>query len=795
MDFIKDINKDTLLIIPNILKSKILKYIDTFDRLINIKIFSLDEVKKHIYFDYKEDAVLYLMDKYNYRYEVSKTLIDNMYYIEDKNYLSDKLNQLNRLKKELEEEKLLKKDPLFLMYVLSKDIIVYGYDFIDLFNKKMLSCFDCVTIMDNKTNDREFEVFECNTIFDEVNFVFDRISNMISAGIDINKIKLTNVSDDYSHALETLSRLYNLPLQKPSNGNIFSSKIGSLFLEILNNNDNLSNTIISFQEHVQIDEINGAIYNKIISLCNNYIDLDYSFDSVRQAITYNLKNISVSNSKQENMLEIVPFYDNVFNEDEYVFFLGFNQGNAPVIYKDEDYISDNLKDLVNLTKTNTKNTLCKNSFINKIKGIKNLILSYKLKSISEEFYPSNLIKELNMKVINPNLNTNYSEKYSKITLGKMLDDLIKFDDKDPLLDKYYASTTIPYMNYDNKFTGITKEQLYKKINNKLLLSYSTIDNYYRCSFRYYISNVLKIDKYEETFKTFLGNLFHYVLSKCLNSDFDFDVEWNNYIKDKSLLVNEQFFLIKLKEELILIIEEVKRLHKETGLTSHLLEHKIYIDKSLDISVTFMGIVDKIMYKNVNGLDLISIIDYKTGNPNTNLFNTIYGIDMQLPIYLYLVKYSTLFNNPNFVGFYLQKILHGEITRSSNKTYLEQKRDNLKLNGYSTTDEEYLSRFDPTYEDSTFIKSMKKSSKGFYVYAKIIEDKKIGLLIELVNRKIEEAINDILDAKFDINPKRIGTDLKGCAFCKYKDICYMKEEDVINLKEYNDFSFLGGDDNA
>ena len=363
-----------------------------------------------------------------------------------------------------------------------------------------------------------------------------------------------------------------------------------------------------------------------------------------------------------------------------------------------------------------------------------------------------------MKVVTPSLNTNYSEEYSKITLGKMLDDLIKFDDKDPLLDKYYASVTIPYMTYDNKFTGITKEQLYKKINNKLLLSYSTIDNYYRCGFRYYISNVLKLDKYEETFKTFIGNLFHYVLSKCLDNNFDFDMEWNNYIKDKNLLVNEQFFLIKLKEELLLIIEEVKRLHRETGLTEHLLEHKIYIDKSCDIPVTFMGIVDKIMYKNTSGIDLISIIDYKTGNPNTNLFNTIYGIDMQLPVYLYLVKYSTLFNNPTFVGFYLQKILHGEIARSSNKTYLDQKRDNLRLNGYSTTDEEYLSRFDPTYEDSTFIKSMKKSSKGFYAYAKVIEDEKIRLLIELVNSKIDEAINDILDAKFDINPKRIGTDL-------------------------------------
>jgi len=380
-------------------------------------------------------------------------------------------------------------------------------------------------------------------------------------------------------------------------------------------------------------------------------------------------------------------------------------------------------------------------------------------------------------------------------LGSMLDDLIKYDVKNKNLDKYYNSISIPYMEYDNQFTGITKESLLAKLNNKLLLSYSTIDNYYRCGFRYYISNILKLDKYEETFKTFIGNLFHYILSKCLEGNFCFDMEWDNYIKEKSFSVSESFFLIKLKGELTLIIKEVKRLHNATGLTNNMFEQKIYIDKSRDIPVTFMGIVDKIMYKNISGEDLISIIDYKTGNPNTNLFNTIYGIDMQLPVYLYLVKYSTLFNNPTFVGFYLQKILHGEINRSPSKSYLEQKQDNLKLSGYSNVREDVLSRFDPSYENSEFIRSMRVTSKGFYTYAKVIEDERIKLLIDLVNSKIDNAIDDILSCKFDINPKRVGLDNIGCMFCKYKDLCYMKEENIINLKEYKDFSFLGGDNNA
>ena len=85
--------------------------------------------------------------------------------------------------------------------------------------------------------------------------------------------------------------------------------------------------------------------------------------------------------------------------------------------------------------------------------------------------------------------------------------------------------------------------------------------------------------------------------------------------------------------------------------------------------------------------------------------------------------------------------------------------------------------------------MKVSSNGFYYYSKIISEEEINKLIEITKNNIDNAFNNILDCKFDINPKRIGKTLIGCEFCKYKDICYMKEEDIVNLQEYKDMEFL------
>ena len=110
------------------------------------------------------------------------------------------------------------------------------------------------------------------------------------------------------------------------------------------------------------------------------------------------------------------------------------------------------------------------------------------------------------------------------------------------------------------------------------------------------------------------------------------------------------------------------------------EKEIIIDKSRDIKVEFKGIIDKLLYKVDLDKTVVAIIDYKTGNVDISLKYAKYGLSLQLPIYLYLVSKSKLFNNPSFAGFYLQYILDKDILRDNNKTYLEQYQDKLKLNG-------------------------------------------------------------------------------------------------------------------
>ena len=77
----------------------------------------------------------------------------------------------------------------------------------------------------------------------------------------------------------------------------------------------------------------------------------------------------------------------------------------------------------------------------------------------------------------------------------------------------------------------------------------------------------------------------------------------------------------------------------------------------------------------------------------------------------------------------------------------------------------------------------------------LSDKEMEKIISIVDSKIKESITNIWEGNFSINPKRIGFEKVGCQYCPYQDICYHTEKDVVNLKEYQNLDFLGGEEDA
>ena len=288
--------------------------------------------------------------------------------------------------------------------------------------------------------------------------------------------------------------------------------------------------------------------------------------------------------------------------------------------------------------------------------------------------------------------------------------------------------------------------------------------------------------------TILGSLYHEILSKAFDEKFDFEKEYNLFLEGKVFTAKEEFFLELLKENLKAVINIIKKQDKNSELNSSLYEQTITIDKSRDLEITFMGIIDKIKYVEINNTKYVAVIDYKTGFLHIDLNNLIYGLSMQLPTYLYLLS-NFYGQNIKIAGFYLQKIIHEKLTYQLNKNIEYEQEKLYRLEGYSNDDISILEKFDKTYENSKMIKSLKMSSKGFYQYSKVLTSEEINNIINLVDKNIENAIDVILSRDFAINPKRIDNKNIGCEFCKFREICFYKEEDLVDFPKANYKEFL------
>ena len=777
---INEIREPTLVICSNEDKKYLLKMINT---LVDISFMSLKELTDKLFFTYDEQAIYYVMNKDKCKYDIANTYLKNLVYLGA--YNDDKLVKLAKLKKELITNNLLIFDSNFNNYLKQKKVIIYNPQIVDKWLIKIVDHIKKITdvkIMNLDEHNYSHQVIKFNSLEEEVNYVASSIVDLINQGININNIKLTNIDDEYIKSIKRVFNLYHIPINFDNSNSIYGSIITKCFLDNYDNDLNVPIEIIK-------NNYQSEIVNQIITICNKYAWK--TNEDVKELIIYDLKHTFIKENHFDNAVEIID-YNQIISDNYYVFMLGFNLKSYPIIKKDEDYLNDNELINLGLSPSHEINKLNKNRIIKIIKSIMHLTITYKLESYTNSYLPSNLINEMNMETITINPRYNYSHLANKINLCKYLDNYYKYGVKTPYMDMLFHNYSLNYRNYSNKYSGIKKESLYKVINNNLTLSYSSLQSYNECAFKYYISNILRLNKYEDTFYTFIGSLFHYVLERGIKDNININEEINNYItinKDKlsfTFTKENEFFLKKLSKDLILILETVRNELSYSKLKDISTEVKIIVDKSKDINITIKGFIDKMITLNNGYKTYVVLIDYKTYDASVKMDLLDYGLNIQLPIYVYLVNKQV--SNPEFVGFYVQRILSSDNSYNENITLTETKKKNMKLVGYSNQDENIISMFDETYNDSKIINGLRTKNDGtFYSYSKTLSSEQINDMIKKVDNVLDNNIKDILNTKFNINPKSYNEQNISCQYCTYRDLCYktMADEEVIEIEGDND----------
>ena len=751
MKFLDEIKNNTVIICNDYDKSKILMR----NKLVNIKVINMQEFVSKYYFDYDEEAILYIVNKYNVKYDIALTYIKNLYYIDNQKYDVRKLDFLVSLKNDLDEHNLLKYNELFRKYIDETDVIVYGIR-LGKYELKILKDIKYKYI-EKEFNNYNHIIYHFNTMEEEVEYVAVNICKLIDSGISIKNIKLTNVGSDYYNTITRIFSLFGLKVNIPNNQPLTSFTYVKNFIDLYNEHD--------LEYAIERIDSKDKLYDNVVDVVNKYV----KYHS-KELILYKLEHSGINSYKYDNGIEIIDFLEYDASADEYVFMLGFNDGIIPNSYKDVDYITDNIKNLVSLDTTKEKNISLREDILQSIHNIKNLTITYKLRDTKRSFYPSSMCGYFEVVDGDTDIDVSYSEVYNKIKLTRSIDDYIKYGYRDKNFDLLYSNFNVDYNSFKNEYS------LINRVMDRLTLSYSKMQEYNKCAFRYYISNILKLDVFEENFSTVIGNMVHYAMEKCLsNNDFNTDKYVDEFLGDKKYSNKERFFLEKYKICIKELLDQIILEKEYSSYDSFMCEKKINIDYGNNIE--FKGIIDKILYKEEGDYTYVTLVDYKTGNDDISLKYLKYGLNIQLPIYLYLSNYLNL-RNVLYSGFYLQKL---NITE---KDY--------RLVGYSNSDKFVLSILDNNYENSKIIKGMKTiKDGGFASHTKVLSNDEINEIIDITKKKIEEVIDNIKNNKFDINPKVDGNKNIGCDYCKYRDICFVKNKDKVTIIPEE----FGGDDNG
>ena len=750
MDFLDAIKNETIIICNNYVKNIILN----MHKLLPIKLMTLNEFKEKYYFSYDEEAILFIMNEYHVKYEIAKEYISNLYYIENKHYGISKLDFLNDLKNKLINNDLLIYNDKFKEYAKRVDIIIYD-TYLDNFSFNMFKDLH-YQIIDRKYHNYPHEIFKFKTMEEEVSYVAHEIASLIDKGIDINHIKLTNIDKSYYNTINRIFTLFNLKVNIKNNRPLISYQIVKNFITKYQETSDISLSLEALDK-------DNPIYDELVKVINKYLKYNN-----QELLIYKLENSNITTEEYTNTIEIVDYLEYISNDDDYVFMLGFNEGIIPKYYSDTNYITDNICNIVGLSTTREKNKYLKNKILNNIHDMKNLVISLKDKDTKKTYYESILASNFNIIEKDIDNTISYSSLYDKMSLVNCYDNYFKFGEKTNNFDILNNNYQIKYNSFKHKFTGINDNQ------DKIYLSYSKMNMYNKCNFRYYLANILKLDIYEENFSAYIGKMVHFVMEKCLsNQDYDIDKYVTIFLDDKELTKKEAFFLNKYKNNIKDLLNQVLLEQDYSNFNKYLYEEKIDIDYANDMH--FTGIIDKIKYLEDNNKTYLSLVDYKTGSDDISLSYLDYGINMQLPIYMYLASKLNL-NNIIYTGIYLQKF---NITKND-----------YRLEGYSNSDPEILSIQDNNYENSKIIKGMKTNKDGsFSRYAKVLSNDDFNAIIDKTKEEIGKAFENIKNSKYDINPKVIDNKNIACEFCKFKDICFKTKEDEVKITAHE----FGGED--
>lgn len=781
MRWLDKIPEQSIVIVPSTMKKKVIVEMNQTTQ--NYKIMTFQEVETYLEFTFTKDALYFLSTTCHLSIPIAKMYMEQMKYLPTQKIKQEKLEKVQIYYEVLKQYNKLQFSSYGKTFFEGRSIYIIGFDFFTKLQKHTIEELKQITNVEILTFDEpqasSIDVYEFSHIQEEVESVALELAKKIEEGVPLNHLYLIGVTEEYEPYIERIFKFYQLPIENAQKPSLYHTRIGKEFLKGVQTKSR-EEIVSELQQKYHHTKEEIKLVNLCIDLLNRYGWYEGEIKEVYDYIKEEVKETFVPTTKEQSTISYGTLLHTWYDEEDYVFVIGMNQGSIPIIVKDEAYITDDVSELTYKDSSVIENKNQRMGTKQSILRIPHLYMSYKLATDEGVCYPSALLQELPVQIkhITWDYHHNYGHDYNLLTMASLLDQLKNYNQNHPALPILTSNYgTDSYLSYHHEFTKIPD------LTVNPILSYTSLNSYMECAFKYYVTYLLKLNQYEESFAQKVGNIYHYVLSYWQEDPDRLKQILQEQLNLVSFTVEEQVWWEPLESHLWMMIDVLKDQQLCTDFKQE--EHEKEVVVTLQDQVQVKGFIDKILHFQKDGIHYHALVDYKTGNTDISLKELDYGFGLQLPFYLFLLMHTK--ENPldQVVGFYLQKCLQFKLHTKHQESLKEQIKTSLKLEGYTINEESILSHFDKTYENSEWIKGLQTTKSGFSSYAKLVTKNQI----EEINQKVENHIlrtwEAIHQGDFTINPKVLADKNKSCGYCPFQDLCF---------KTYNDVVYLGGDEN-
>ncbi len=435
-------------------------------------------------------------------------------------------------------------------------------------------------------------------------------------------------------------------------------------------------------------------------------------------------------------------------------------------------------------------------------------------------YPSKIITELNslcpqVKTVGfsdvPTLDLLWSPKAS---FGIYAGRAGSQDDLTSALSDYY-STNKDFASSANAlkravsrgdFRITNPENAQKLFGKNMYLSASQVEKYHLCRFMYFCTYGLRLKERRTAQIDAMeyGSFVHYILEHFLKKytkqqmvtlsddviSFDIESLMNQY-------ANEHFggtqdkterFLYLYSRVALYVHKLVKHLIEELSQSSFTPE-AFELDIGKDVpaysltlptgqTVTIRGKVDRADLMTKDGRTYIRIVDYKTGSKVFDLSDIMYGLNLQMLIYLSaLTKDSSGFADEPLIPagvLYMPSmvpVINAAFDDSVEKIMAERNKK-LRMNGLILRDMDVIGAMEREGQGVYIPVSGKgETVKGTDNLASLEE---FGAVFAHIDRLIADMATELINGKVDALPAKGGYD--ACEYCPYKASCGHRDTD-------------------